>query len=282
MSTISVQFLSHTLETRRWQMYRSLPTELLLVVSTQHAYRPWILCSVTNQTSMREKERCKTNWNLWSFSFSVVGSVAREVRVSTWQPEGYFWIRNICTNSLSLSHKQNPLLSLAPSLIPRPLPDFLHSCKIKSRSGLRTRLTHSLSLYFYLSLSPSLPPSLSLRCPSSVSVQVCSPQWSTPTQYRTKNNEPVNVINRCSCTAWSWPSWRPSLGYITISRLPSVSFVWLLLACVDHSLDHFFFFNYWFRLQSTQHTRNHFFIRLLFWCHAQYPSRPALVHHWFV
>ena len=139
--------------------------------------------------------------------------------------------------SLSLSHKQNPLLSLAPSLIPRPLPDFLHSCEIKSMSGLGTRLTHSLSLYFYLSLSPSLPPSPSLRCPSSVSVRVCSPQWSTPTQYRTKDNESVNVINRCSCTAWSWPSWRLSLGYITISRLPSVSFVQLLLACVDHSLD---------------------------------------------
>ena len=133
---------------------------------------------------MREKERRTVNETRWDycclicFNFSAVGSVARTVRTSGNCPDLEVFCRSFLWVSLSLSKFFTVFFTLS----------FSH-------------LVHSASLPFSFFLS--------LRCPSSVSVRVCSPQWSTSTKYRTKDSKPVNIIDRCSCTAWSWPLWEP-------------------------------------------------------------------------
>ena len=130
-------------------------------------------------------------------------------------------------------------------------------------------LLHSLFLsHFSLLLTPFLLLSVSLRCPSSVSVRVCSPQWSTSTKYRTKDNEPVNIIDHCSCTAWSWPLWEPLCSAMIGPQSPGYScFVstYSCVACVDQPLPQL-------PIMFTAYThKDHFFTVVVCWlCNSSY------------
>ena len=99
-------------------------------------------------------------------------------------------------------------------------------------------------------------------------MRVCSPQWSASTKYRTKDNEPVNIIDHCSCTAWSWPLWEPLCSAMIGPQSPGYPcFVstYSCVACVDQPLPQL-------PIMFTAYThKDHFFTVVVCWlCNSSY------------